>query len=80
MLDNTVQLNTCAVQINTPSAVTALYSEAAAPTSLFKTTAAAGGQAGGEWQLPNGATTLQIFNQQVTNNITPNVTITTMEY
>ena len=80
MLDNTVQANAAAVQINTPSAVTALYGEAGAPTSLFKTTAAIGGQGGGEWQLPNGATVLQIFNTNVTNTITPNVTITTMEY
>jgi hypothetical protein len=80
MLDNTVQANAAAVQINTPSSITALYSEAGAPTSLFKTTAAIGGQGGGEWQLPNGATTLQIFNTNITNTITPNVTITLMEY
>ena len=80
MVDNTVQLNPCAVQINTPSAITALYSEPAAPTTLFKTTAAAGAQSGGEWQLPNGATVLQIFNQGATNTITPNVSVTLMEY
>lgn len=78
-LDNTVQLNSCAVQINTPSA-TGLYDEAGAPTSLLKMTAAAGAQAFTEWQMPNGAVTVQIFNQQITNNITPNVTITIMEY
>lgn len=80
MVDNTVQVNSCAIQINTPSSVVALYSEAAAPTSLFKATAAAGAQSASEWQLPNGATTLQIFNQGAANNITPNVTITPMEY
>ena len=80
MLDNTVQANAAAVQINTPSSALAIYGEAGAPTSLFKTTAAIGGQGGGEWQLPNGATVLQIFNTNVTNTITPNVTITTMEY
>jgi len=79
-LDNTVQLNSAAVQINTPSAITALYGEAGAPTSTFKTTAAAGAQSEVEWQLPHGAMVLQIFNQGATNTITPNVTITVMEY
>lgn len=79
MLDNTVQLNPAAVQINTPI-TPGQYEEAAAPTVLFKTTAAAGGQGGGEWQMPNGAVVIQIFNQAVTNTITPNVNITLMEY
>ncbi len=79
MVDNTVQLNSCALQINTPSTL-ALYGEPNPPTTLFKTTAAAGAQSGGEWQLPNGATTIQIFNQGATNTITPNVTITIVEY
>jgi len=79
-LDNTVQLNSAAIQINTPSGVLALYGEAAAPTSTFKTTAAAGAQSESEWQLPHGAMVLQVFNQGATNTITPNVTITTMEY
>lgn len=79
MLDNTVQANAAAVQINTPSA-TGLYDEASAPTVLFKTTAAIGGQGGGEWQMPNGAVVIQIFNQGATNTIAPNVTITIVEY
>lgn len=79
-VDNTVQLNSCAVQINTPSSVLALYNEPNAPTTLLKLTAAAGAQTFAEWQLPNGATVLQIFNQGATNNITPNVAVTIMEY
>jgi hypothetical protein len=78
-LDNTVQLNPCALQINTPSA-TGLYEEAAAPATLLKLSAAIGGQASTEWQMPNGAVTIQIFNQAATNNIAPNVNITIVEY
>jgi hypothetical protein len=78
-VDNTVQLNSCAVQINTPSS-TALYEEAAAPTTLLKLTAAAGAQTFTEWQMPGGATAIQIFNQGATNTIQPNVAITVMEY
>lgn len=78
-VDNTVQLNSCALQINTPSS-TGLYDEASPPTSLLKMTAAAGAQTFTEWQMPGGATTVQIFNQGATNTITPNVSITLMEY
>lgn len=78
-LDNTVQLNSCAVQINTPSA-TGLYEEASPPTSTMKITAAAGGQSQIEWAFPGGAMVVQIFNQAATNNITPNVTMTIVEY
>ena len=78
-LDNTVQLNPAAVQINTPSA-TGLYEEAAAPATLLKLSAAIGAQASTEWQMPNGAVTIQIFNQAATNNIAPNVNITIVEY
>jgi hypothetical protein len=74
-----VQLNPCALQINTPSA-TGLYEEAAAPATLLKLSAAIGGQASTEWQMPNGAVTVQIFNQAATNNIAPNVNITIVEY
>jgi len=78
-LDNTVQVNAAALQINTPSN-TGLYLEANPPTSTFKTTAAAGAQSESEWQIPNGAMVIQVFNQGTTNAITPNVTITLMEY
>lgn len=78
-LDNTVQANSCAVQLNTPSN-TGLYDEANPPTSTMKITAAAGAQAQIEWAFPNGAMTVQIFNQGATNTIAPNVTITTLDY
>lgn len=78
-LDNTVQLNSCAVQINTPM-TPALYDEASPPTSTLKLTAAAGAQASTEWAFPNGAMAIQIFNQGATNTITPNVTLTTLDY
>jgi hypothetical protein len=78
-LDNTVQLNSCAVQINTPSN-TGLYNEANPPTSTMKITAAAGAQAQIEWATPGGAMVCQIFNQAATNTISPNVTMTIIEY
>lgn len=78
-LDNTVQPGAAALQINTPSA-TGLYEEAAAPTSTFKMTCAAGAQANGEWFIPNGAMVAQIFNTAAAGAITPNVTMTIAEY
>lgn len=78
-LDNTVQANSCALQINTPQSP-ALYEEINPPQSLLKLTAAAGAQSQADWNMPNGATTVQIFNQGTTNSIAPNVAITIAEY